>query len=194
MIHTLKFSFTRCYLIPCHKGYLQIDTALPGQYTAYRRKLRRLDIDVNGNTLAAADPSPCRSHWFCRGALKRQWCGPDRASSGKNLPRERDKSQTKSIQSIPPLEFSIHCLPVPHTASSQFFHPSAHRANCIFLKNDTLLIPPDFRFCGPHYPHARTHFRFNLADSCGWHGFLRRCTDEQSPIPVPGSTPSTFYC
>ena len=46
-IHVMRFGFTRCFLLPCEGGYLQIDTSYPRYGAAYRRRLQRMGIELS---------------------------------------------------------------------------------------------------------------------------------------------------
>jgi len=45
-IHRIKLSFTYCYLIKCHAGYLLIDTSYPSYFPHFHKEISRLGIDI----------------------------------------------------------------------------------------------------------------------------------------------------
>ncbi len=46
IVLSLKFGFTRCYLLKCSNGYLLIDTSYPGYFPQFQKSVDSLGIDI----------------------------------------------------------------------------------------------------------------------------------------------------
>ena len=172
MIHTLNFNFTRCYLIPCANGYLQIDTALPGQYAGYRRKLRRLGIDINQIRWLLLTHHHVDHAGFAAALLRDSGAGLIAHHLGKTFIENGQISD--QIHPIRPVFGIFYSLIASASNQRQpVFPPIDLPRNCILLKNETLLIPPDFGIAGRviHTPgHTSDSISLVLADGtvfCG---------------------------
>ena len=172
LIHTLNFNFTQCYLIPCANGYLQIDTAFPGQYAAYRRKLRRLGINIDQIRWLLLTHHHIDHVGFAAALIRDSSAGLVAHHLGKTFIENGQISD--QIHPINPTFGIFYSLLTGVTNHRQVvFPPIRLPRNCIFIKNETLLIPPDFGIAGRiiHTPgHTSDSISLILADGtvfCG---------------------------